>query len=392
MGRLDRRRGDLWLEIDEWKVLGYKRFVHPTLNELLRSCSDLLRRIAAVREWLRRHQHSQSQALSVGRAGSWSNAFSSTQLDTRHATSSSLTATLSELSSTLPSSSIRSVPWNAVELNVLAPPSNTYHPRMQRQNDIWPSSSSSTTASEPTRASSQAGSCSSSAISPLVTMSALDPEHAGRDAHIRPGSRRVVGEQEAGDTLSRDGTCSSSTSAPPATDIALDSAPTRWSVQVQSPNAEEADGTISTETDSSSSSGTASPVARLAPEVERTSAQGLALGATIAEGRQIRASGVEISTGILRRARRQTEEEDSDLRPKLGKGEDGSDIWLTGPDKGFKCPNVYFLVELHVRIRHGEDLTAEYGARQVEQIKNLGPNQDLTCWKDYPWYRAPSRQ
>lgn len=55
MLRLDKRRDELWLEVDQWTSTGWKRFVRPkTLKDLLRSCSDLLMRVDAVREQLRR--------------------------------------------------------------------------------------------------------------------------------------------------------------------------------------------------------------------------------------------------------------------------------------------------------------------------------------------------
>ncbi|KAL1950852.1 hypothetical protein VTO73DRAFT_1 [Trametes versicolor] len=52
---LDKQYTDLWMEVDEWRnSMGWRRFVHPrTLRELLRSCSNLLKRVVEVRTQLR---------------------------------------------------------------------------------------------------------------------------------------------------------------------------------------------------------------------------------------------------------------------------------------------------------------------------------------------------
>lgn len=313
--------------------------MHPTFKELRCSCSDLLKRIATLRDGLR-HQdpqvssvkHAELSRTSLLSTLSTSNSVSSNSADTLELSEPS--PLLSSSPSTNPSS------WSVVELDALARPPKTYQRlKVQRftpqesqltQTEITPQPTATAHDSEHRSTSTEPDSNSSPASASSVSEAALDHASTEQDVHTvaLEAERQKVEDTTLPEPVSRASSASPS-SIPESTS---DSASAEEDIQTESLDD------------------------MRSQEVEEMSASETTLGVAVVNEQQTHASGVEThltqGTSTVRRKGRRTHLD-------------------SGPHKGFRIFSFHDIPELHSRILGGEDLVPDYGERQVESLKRL---------------------
>lgn len=322
--------------------------MHPTFKEIRCSCSDLLRRIATLRDGLR-HQH--PQVSSVKHAVlSRTNVLSTLSKSNTVSSNSTDTLELSEPSPS-PSSSLSTNPssWSVVELDILARPPKTYQRlKVQRftpqesqltQTEIMPQSSATAHDSEHISTSTEPDSDSSSAAASSVTKAALD--HASTEQVVHTVALEAEMQEVEDTTLPEPVSRASSASPSSIPESTSDSASAEEDIQTE----------LLEDTGSQ--------------EVEETSASETTLGVAITNGQETHASGVEThltqGTSTVRRNRRTNESEPEYMKI----------LHQSGPHKGFRVIWFDHIPELRSRIWRGEDLVPDYGERQVESLMRL---------------------